>query len=119
MVGKGRVEVREGEEELRLREARRVLDEHVRDRMGFVRLGSERLQAVVGERNAWGFGELFCLFNFFTPLDFLALILSSTSFFPPAFNCSFTLRVLFYERGHQVDLSRSLLIVANALSLGA
>ncbi len=29
----------------------------MRDRLGFVRLGSERLQAVVGERNGWGFGE--------------------------------------------------------------
>ncbi|KAK0103715.1 hypothetical protein ONS95_005722 [Cadophora gregata] len=55
MVGKGRIEVEDGEEELSAREARAVLDEGVRNRMGFVGLASGRLQAVVGERNCLDF----------------------------------------------------------------
>ena len=60
MVGKGGVEAQDGEDELQSKEARRVLDEHTRDRLGFVRLAGERLQAVLGEKNTWTFGEL-CL----------------------------------------------------------
>ncbi|KAK2629815.1 hypothetical protein QTJ16_000635 [Diplocarpon rosae] len=55
MVGKGRREAREGEEEVKGKELRRVLDSHEKSRRAFVELASERLQAVLGERNAWGF----------------------------------------------------------------
>ncbi|PBP15446.1 hypothetical protein BUE80_DR013783 [Diplocarpon rosae] len=55
MVGKGRREAREAEEEVKGKELRRVLDSHEKSRRAFVELASERLQAVLGERNAWGF----------------------------------------------------------------
>ncbi|EKD14050.1 uncharacterized protein L3040_007946 [Drepanopeziza brunnea f. sp. 'multigermtubi'] len=55
MVGKGRRDAREGEEELRVWAAREKLDEHLKARMGFVALANDRLQAAVGERNSWAF----------------------------------------------------------------
>ena len=57
MVGKGRVEIEEGEEELSAREARGALDEFARNRTPFVVLASQRLQAVLGEKNTLDFGE--------------------------------------------------------------
>ena len=57
MVGKGRVEVEEGEAELSAREAREALDEYARNRMPYVVLASQRLQAVLGEKNTLDFGE--------------------------------------------------------------
>ena len=57
MVGKGRVEIEEGEEELSAREARGALDEFARNRTPFVVLASQRLQAVLGEMNTLDFGE--------------------------------------------------------------
>ncbi|KAH7397606.1 hypothetical protein BKA64DRAFT_753169 [Cadophora sp. MPI-SDFR-AT-0126] len=55
MVGKGRVEVEEGEEELSAREARMALDEFARNRTPYVVLASQRLQAVLGEKNTLDF----------------------------------------------------------------
>lgn len=63
MVGKGRIEARDGEEEMKWREARDVLDGWKVGREGYVRLASERLMAVTGERNGLGFSE-FCAFLF-------------------------------------------------------
>ncbi|KAK6586023.1 hypothetical protein PZA11_001080 [Diplocarpon coronariae] len=55
MVGKGVREARDGEEEVKGGELRRVLDGHERSRRAFVELASGRLQAALGERNAWDF----------------------------------------------------------------
>jgi hypothetical protein len=53
--------------EIRTKKAMRVLENHIKDRMPFVRLSSQRLQAVMGVRNELAFGLLPSLFflNFF------------------------------------------------------
>ncbi|CZT07591.1 uncharacterized protein RAG0_12998 [Rhynchosporium agropyri] len=55
MVAKGRFEAVENEDELREREAVMALDWFVRERTPYVKLASERLQAVFGEKNSMGF----------------------------------------------------------------
>lgn len=45
-----------GEEEA----AARLLEQHRQSRMPYVHLSSQRLQAVVGEKNDWNFGEFLC-----------------------------------------------------------
>lgn len=68
-MGEGRQEARKGEEELRAWDARATLDKHVAARMGFAQLASERLQAVLGEKNDWTFRK----WKLFSCLPFLCL----------------------------------------------
>ncbi|KAH7346813.1 hypothetical protein BKA65DRAFT_585886 [Rhexocercosporidium sp. MPI-PUGE-AT-0058] len=55
MVAKGRYEALEEEDELSVRQARKALDEFVRNKTPYAVLASQRLQAVVGEKNSLGF----------------------------------------------------------------
>jgi hypothetical protein len=55
----------EVQEPLELDEAARLLEQHRQSRMAHVQLSSQRLQAVVGEKNDWDFGEFLCLADLF------------------------------------------------------
>ncbi|KAH9217041.1 hypothetical protein DL95DRAFT_444927 [Leptodontidium sp. 2 PMI_412] len=55
MVAKGRYEALEEEDELNCRQARRALDEFVRNRTPYAVLASQSLQAVLGEKNTLDF----------------------------------------------------------------
>jgi hypothetical protein len=55
--------------EVRTKKAMRVLENHIRDRMPFVRVSSQRIQAVMGVKNEMAFG-LFPSCIFFFLFDF-------------------------------------------------